>query len=228
MTHCPLFRATKCDKRQCAVAGLTCSSKVDKWPHSRVWIDARTIIVAAFTSERPLSLGTFKTCPSRTFAALLQVPSWGSFMTTQSPRLRLFTPSPTLVTSPSPSFPPTNTSPLTPGKDEGFGLERYTPSITLTSAGFIGDRMKRKFTVCGEGGVVRLGMVRARRTSAGWPFWEYTMARFVCIRAEVENRRAEVAMGGNDKIRILDNCCPWQWQLFAHYCISTPRDAPVP
>ena len=28
------------------------------------------------------------------------------------------------------------------------------------------------------------------------------MARFVCIRAEVEKRRAEVAMG--DKIRILD------------------------
>jgi hypothetical protein len=31
------------------------------------------------------------------------------------------------------------------------------------------------------------------------------MTRFVCIRAEVEKRRAEVVvMGGNDKIRILD------------------------
>ena len=30
------------------------------------------------------------------------------------------------------------------------------------------------------------------------------MARFVCIRVEVEKRRAEVMMGGNDKIRILD------------------------
>jgi hypothetical protein len=30
------------------------------------------------------------------------------------------------------------------------------------------------------------------------------MARFACIRVEVEKRRAEVAMGGNDKVRILD------------------------
>ena len=29
------------------------------------------------------------------------------------------------------------------------------------------------------------------------------MARFACIRAEVEKRRAEVAMDGNDKIRII-------------------------
>ena len=171
MTHCPLSRATKCDKRQYAVAGLTCSSKLDETA-SQPSLDRRTIIVAAFTSERPSSLGTFKTCPSRTFAALLQVPIWGAFMTTQSPCLRLFTPSPTLVTSPRPSFPPTNTSPRTPGKDEGSGFDRYTPSITFTSAGFIGDRMKRKFTVCGEGGVVRLGMVRVRKTSAGWPFLE--------------------------------------------------------
>ena len=132
----------------------------------------RTIIVAAFTSERPSSLGTFKTCPSGTFAALLHVPSWPAFMTTQSPRLRLFTPSPTPVTSPSPSFPPTNTWPRTPGKEDGCGLEGYTPSITFTSAGFIGDRTKRRFTVCGGGGVARLGMVRARTTSAGWPLWE--------------------------------------------------------
>ena len=170
MTHCPLSRAVKCDKRQYAVAGLT-YSKFDKMA-SQLSLDRRTIIVAAFTSERLSSLGTFKTCPSRTFAALLQVPTWGAFMTTQSPRLRLFTPSPTLVTSPSPSFPPTNTSPWTPGKDEGCGLEGYTPSITFTSAGFIGDRTKRKFTVCGGGGVVRFGMVRVRKTSAGWPFRE--------------------------------------------------------
>ncbi len=30
------------------------------------------------------------------------------------------------------------------------------------------------------------------------------MARLACIRAEVEKWRAEVAMGGNDRIRILD------------------------
>ncbi len=134
--------------------------------------DRRTNIVDAFTSERPSSLGTFKTSPSPTFAALLQVPTWGALMTTQSPRFRPFTSSPMPMTSPSPSFPPTNTSPLTPGKEEGCGLEGYTPSITFTFAGFIGDRMKRKFTVCGGGGVARLGMVRARRTSVGRPWWE--------------------------------------------------------
>ena len=31
------------------------------------------------------------------------------------------------------------------------------------------------------------------------------MARFVCIRVEVEKWRVEVAMGGNDKIRILES-----------------------
>ena len=160
----------KCDKRQYAVAGFTCS-KFGKMA-SQPSLDRHTIIVAAFTSVRPSSLGTFKTCPSGRFAALLQVPTWGALMTTQSPRLRLFTPSPTLVTSPSPSFPPTNTFPWTPGKDEDCGLEGYTPSITFTSAGFIGDKTKRKFTVCGGGGVVRFGMVRARKTSAGLPFWE--------------------------------------------------------
>ena len=46
------------------------------------------------------------------------------------------------------------------------------------------------------------------------------MARFVCIRAEVEKWRAEVAMAGNDKIRILDIVV----LQVAHYCISTPRD----
>lgn len=30
------------------------------------------------------------------------------------------------------------------------------------------------------------------------------MARFSCIRAEVENRRARKAQGGNDKIRLLN------------------------
>jgi hypothetical protein len=85
--------------------------------------DRRTIIVAAFTSERPSSLGTFKSCSSRKFATLLQVPTWLAFMTTQSPRWRPLTPSPTFVTSASPSFPPTNTSPRTPGKLEGCGFE---------------------------------------------------------------------------------------------------------
>ena len=41
------------------------------------------------------------------------------------------------------------------------------------------------------------------------------MARFVCIRAEVEKRRAEVAIGGNDKIRVLDIV------VLAHYFQST-------
>jgi hypothetical protein len=71
------------------------------------------------------------------------------------------------------------------------------------------------FTVCG-GGVVRLGMVRARTTSAGWPLWEYTMARFACIRAEVEKRRAEAAMDRNDKIPILD--------IVSLLTVSVPRD----
>jgi hypothetical protein len=35
------------------------------------------------------------------------------------------------------------------------------------------------------------------------------MARFVCIRAEVEKRRAEVAMGGNYKNRILEIVVPF-------------------
>lgn len=39
------------------------------------------------------------------------------------------------------------------------------------------------------------------------------MARFACIRAEAEKRRAEVVMarGGNDKIRILDIRYDEQW-----------------
>jgi len=126
----------------------------------------RTIIVAAFTTERPSSLGTFNSCPSRKFAAFLQVPSWFAFITTQSPLSKPFTPSPTLVTSASPSFPAINMSPWIPGKEDALGLEGYTPSITFTSAGFIGDKMKRTFTVCG-GGAESVGMVNARKTSAG-------------------------------------------------------------
>jgi hypothetical protein len=96
--------------------------------------------------------GTLKSCSSRTFAAPLQVPTWLTFMTTQSPRFRprtLF--SPTVVTSASASFPPTNTSPWMPGNKEGRGFEGYTPSITFTLAGLIGERMRRTFAVCGGG-----------------------------------------------------------------------------
>ena len=42
------------------------------------------------------------------------------------------------------------------------------------------------------------------------------MARFACIRAEVEKRRAEAAIDGNDKIRILD--------IVSLITVSVPRD----
>lgn len=44
------------------------------------------------------------------------------------------------------------------------------------------------------------------------------MARFACIRAEVENRRAEVAMDGNDRNRFLD--------IVSLLTVSAPRDFP--
>ena len=49
------------------------------------------------------------------------------------------------------------------------------------------------------------------------------MARFACIRAEVENRRAEVAMDGNDKIRFLDIVS----LLFPRHVIAAPSNHAV-
>jgi hypothetical protein len=132
-----------------------------------------TVITAPFTS--PTSLGILRTSSVSIFVPETQVPCCCLVKITHSPTSKPVTPLPTCVTWARPSFPAMKTGllglPLPELAKVVLGIEftGYTPSITLTSAGLMGERRNLTFRVFAGGGGNE-GYVRDVRTEVGLPF----------------------------------------------------------